>query len=246
MPGGTKSSSCGSRGGARPAALSSRQLRAAKAAAILGRRVPASTARGTTGRGRSGRPLAGGRTGAGGERGAPWRTGRQGAKGKGREKREALGAGRYERDLGWRCGKGTVRRGEWGEGIGRGYRESGYGDKVRGIWGRGLRRVCEIWGRTFGGQDRRAGLVRALSSSHPASSQYPPVPIPSSRRSSHSSLPGHVQRTGPNHWQSTYSHTGEDSGDPSTPWMPHIPPQYHTVPVLGLARLPLRWEQSGL
>lgn len=61
--------------------------------------------------------------------------------------------------------------------------------------------------------------------------QHPPCQLPtptcahtSSRRSRHSCLPGHVQHTGPSHWQSPYSHTGEGSGDPTIPWMPHIPP----------------------
>lgn len=44
-----------------------------------------------------------------------------------------------------------------GEGKKRAYRESGYGKNVKGIWGKGLRRVYEICGRTLG--DRTGVLV---------------------------------------------------------------------------------------
>lgn len=84
---------------------------------------------------------------------------------------------------------------------------------------------------------------------HPPWQLLPPTYAhTSSPGSSRSRLPGHIQHTGPSRWQSTHSHTGEGSGDPSIPWMLHIPPQHHTVPVpvLGLARLPLRLEQYGL
>lgn len=76
------------------------------------------------------------------------------------------GEGRMQR----RCGEGLQ-----GEGKRKSYRESGYGEKVKGIWGKGLRRVNEIWGRTLG--DRTGGLVQwgRVSS---ASSRHPPVPVP--------------------------------------------------------------------
>lgn len=58
-----------------------------------------------------------------------------------------------------------------------GRREGDLGRR-EGDLGRGFEGVCEIWGRTLGGQDRGSGLmgIRALSSTHPASSLHPAVP----------------------------------------------------------------------